>query len=284
MIKKIIIGLAMVAFLSTGAIAQDSTSTSTSNSNAGASTSANNISGVDIGNVSSQANAISAPETTSNAVASPEINTAFEQGLTIEGDLGSIKDSFNSKSQRGFVIPGDVVFPGTPGYFGEATPGHRFIPLTKLLMYNTSWNVEDAKSMLSGNTGRKEVNIRALVKGEVTPTETINCSIEKPEGTVRQIAIGTVAAANGKAISADVFAKILVEASNLGANYIHFMAEGVNREVVAQGVGIGINSTQAKISDGGGSSNVTTGGLGWSKGWAGYVDMPWLQFTLLTVN
>ena len=35
---------------------------------------------------------------------------------------------------RGFAIPGEVIFPGTPGYFGEATPGHRFIPLNKLLM------------------------------------------------------------------------------------------------------------------------------------------------------
>ena len=247
MIKKLIIGVALFTMLTTPLFAQTN-----------------------------------GPAATSTSTSS---STASSLGIGANGDVGSIKDSFNSKNLRGFTIPGEINFPGTPGYFGEATPGHQFIPLTKLLMYNTDWNVEEAKNMLDGVTGRKQVNIRALVKGEATPTEKITCSIEKPAGTVKQIAIGTVAAANGKAISADVFAKVIVEASKLGANYIQFMAEGVNREVVANGVGIGINSTQAKISSGDGdSSNVTTGGLGWSKGWAGYVDMPWLQFTLLSVK
>jgi hypothetical protein len=224
-------------------------------------------------------------DNTANSTVSDVNASAGALGIGAGGDVGSIKDSFNSKNLRGYTIPGDVVFPGTPGYFGEATPGHRFIPLTKLLMFNTTWNATEAANMLDGVTGRKDINIRDLVKGKVDATENIICGIEIPQGTVKQLAIGTVAAANGKAISADVFAKVIVEASKRGATHVMFMAEGVNREVVAQGVGIGINSTQAKISSGDGdSSNVTTGGLGWSKGWAGYVDMPWLQFTFLSVK
>lgn len=196
----------------------------------------------------------------------------------------------NLNGGRNFAIPGEMLFPGTPGYYGASTPGHRFIPLNKLLMYTTAWSVNAAKNMLSHSTGSKDIEIRDLIATSKTvPSKIVYCSILRPDAngaTVEeQVSIGTIAATGGKSISADVLAKAIVEASVRGANYIQFMAEGVNREVSASGFGIGFNTTQAQIYSGDNSkSNVSTGGFGYSHGWAGYIDYPWLQFTFLKVS
>lgn len=63
------------------------------------------------------------------------------------------------------------------------------------------------------------------------------------------------------------------------------MAEGINREIDAQGFGIGFNTTQAQLhSSDNSKANVSTCGLGYSHGWSGYIDYPWLQFTYLKVT
>jgi hypothetical protein len=226
--------------------------------------------------------------------------------LTIPGmaaaqsEADALADSFSQINQyneaadlndgRGFAIPGEIIFPGTPGYYGEATPGHRFIPLKKLLMFTTVWNVDAARNMLKGGTGKKDVQIRDLLANEGDDTASlVYCSIERPSAlgasTVAQASIGTIAATNRKAISADVLATAIVEAADRNANFIMFMAEGVNREVDATGWGIGFNTTQAQIYSGGNDkSNISSGGFGYSRGWAGYIDYPWLQFTYLRVT
>jgi hypothetical protein len=202
----------------------------------------------------------------------------------------SVHEAADLSQGRGFAIPGEIIFPGTPGYFGEATPGHRFIPLNKLLRFVTVWDAEKAKAMLKGSTGAKDIQIRDLYAGaETTPAALVYCSIAAPEDlgaiVVDQRAIGTVAATNKKSISADVLAVAIVKASETGSNFILFMAEGVNREVDAHGWGIGFHTTQASLHGGGnGSSNVSSGGLGYSRGWSGYIDYPWLQFTFLAVE
>lgn len=202
----------------------------------------------------------------------------------------SVHEAPDLAQGRGFAIPGEIIFPGTPGYFGEATPGHRFIPLNKLLRFVTVWDAEKAKAMLKGSTGAKDIQIRDLYAGaETTPAALVYCSIAAPEDlgaiVVDQRAIGTVAATNKKSISADVLAVAIVKASETGSNFILFMAEGVNREVDAHGWGIGFHTTQASLHGGGnGSSNVSSGGLGYSRGWSGYIDYPWLQFTFLAVE
>ena len=213
-----------------------------------------------------------------------------QAGAMSQNNLSITNQATDLNDGRGFVIPGEVNFPGTPGYFGEATPGHRFIPLTKLFMYTTAWDVNSAKEMLKGQTGNKDVQIRDLVATKDTaPADIVYCSIVCPDtaivGGIKQISIGTVAATNRKSISADVLAKAIVAAGERGANYIQFMAEGVNREVDASGWGIGFNATAASIgSSDNDKSQVASGGMGYSRGWAGYIDYPWLQFTFLRVD
>jgi hypothetical protein len=212
-----------------------------------------------------------------------------QAGAMSQNNLSITSEAANLNDGRGFVIPGEINFPGTPGYFGEATPGHRFIPLTKLFMYTTAWDANSAREMLKGQTGQKDVQIRDLVATKGTaPADVVYCSIVCPDkaivGGIQQVSIGTVAATNRKSISADVLAKAIVAASERGANYIQFMAEGVNREVDASGWGIGFNATTASMHSDNDKSSVATGGMGYSRGWAGYIDYPWLQFTFLKVD
>jgi|GEM_PF-3510762 len=218
-------------------------------------------------------------------------NVSPQQDMTFEAPLiqdNSVHQASDLARGRGFVVPGEIIFPGTPGYFGEVIPGHRFIPLNKLLMYTTSWNVEAARNMLKGETGHKDVEIRDLIITKNNKsTNTIYCSIIRPDAgnVIEQISIGTIAATNKKSISADVLASAIVAASDRGANYIQFMAEGVNREVDASGWGIGFNTTQAQVYSGdNGKSNVSSAGMGYSRGWSGYIDYPWMQFTFLRVD
>jgi hypothetical protein len=206
-----------------------------------------------------------------------------------------MNNTYNSQASdmargRGFVVPGAAVFPGTPGYFGQATPGHRFIPLAKLLMYNTVWDADAARNMLKGRTGGKDLEIRDLMATDKTQAANkVYCSITNPKDlgatSITQMSIGTVASTGDKSISADDLAAAIVAAADRGCNYIQFFAEGVNRQVQASGWGIGFSTTQAQLySSNYSKSNVTTGGFGYSSGHAGYVDLPWLQFTFLSVN
>lgn len=200
-----------------------------------------------------------------------------------------VNESTDLKDGRGFAISSEMVYPALPGYFGEATPGHRFIPLAKLLAFDTVWTIEEAKSMLDGSTGSKDVQIRYLVSigKEVASESIVTCAIKAPDKvkSPKRIAYGTIVATGKDSISADVLAKTLVAASKAGANYIQFLAEGVNREVTASGFGIGFNHTNADLKgSGNGSSGVSSGGTGYSYGKAGYVDKPWLQFAFFKVD
>lgn len=194
----------------------------------------------------------------------------------------SLEQTFEA-GKRPYPIPGQVEFSQLPGYFGDNNkPGHQFIPLDKLMMYDTTWYISDASEMLKSKRTGKRSNFVGLVS-EVSAdqrSESIICTkmpIDKNLYEVRQLAFGTVNATNKDSISADVLARVLVDASKYGATHIQFLAEGTNTELLAEGFGVGFNYTKAT------DSSVSTGGTGWSKGWAGYQNLPWMQFVVLSV-
>jgi len=138
-------------------------------------------------------------------------NTTSEADSIAVNNLSLYNEAADLNTGRGFAIPGDTIFPGTPGYYGEATPGHRFIPLKKLLMFVTVLNANKAANMLTGRTGSEDIQIRDLIATkDANPTKLVYCSIVKPAAvgahTTEQVSIGTVAAKNRKSISADVLA------------------------------------------------------------------------------
>ena len=149
-------------------------------------------------------------------------------------------------------------------------------------MYDTVWSVESAENMLRSKQNGKDIQIRDLFAFDnVVKTTKVVCVIKRIEGNIVQLSIGSIAATNKKSISADVFAKVIVEASKRGATHIHFLSEGVNKSIESSGFGIGMTHTTAVISDSEQTGNVSSGGFGYTKGSARYINKPWLQFVFL---
>ena len=214
------------------------------------------------------------------------------------------RGAFNGELNRMFPIPGSVMFPGTPSYFGPPTPGQNFIPLSKLTMYNVVWEYKVINKMVKDKGwGGMNVQVRRLVDDEdlkevdengdtIDLTEEqkeqyikIFTTITKPANAieVRQVAFATIATTNDKKISVDTFSVLMKKCYESGGNVIHFMAEGINRKMRASGWGVGINNSTSVMSSGQGLGNVAVGGLGYTNGTSGYVDRPWMQATFLKV-
>ena len=210
------------------------------------------------------------------------------------------RGAFNGELNRMFPIPGSVMFPGTPSYFGPATPGQNFIPLSKLTMYNIVWEYKVINNMVDDKGwGGLNVQVRHLLKKDDVQSEDeqnmtkeekeefvkIFTTITKPANSIsiKQVAFATVATTNDKKISVDVFSRLMKECYESGGNVIHFLSEGVNRKMRASGWGVGINNSTHVMSSGQGLGNVSVGGLGYSNGTSGYVDRPWMQATFLKV-
>jgi len=184
---------------------------------------------------------------------------------------------------RAFPIGQAINYAPLPGFFGDNNkPGHQFMSLKKILMYNTIWEIEKAAKMAKGAKGNVHNNLAPLVdpvKQKDRP-KTVICTMKAFDSTkveIIELAYGTVNATNKKVISAHDFAEALLAAAEYGATHIQFLAEGTNTELSSFGWGFGFNHTEAN------SSSLSTGGTGVSGGSAGYNNLPWQQFVLLKV-
>jgi hypothetical protein len=225
-------------------------------------------------------------DTAATATAGATAGSAVAGDISPNQEITINNPATDLKQGRGFAIPGEVLFPGTPGYFGDDTPGHEFMPLSKITMFTTIWDVQAAKNMLKGWTGSKQVNVRALMATDDTEvTDKIYVSIAKPTADdIQQRGFVTVASTSKSSISADVFAKMLVAASENGGNYIMFTAEGVNKTIVAWGAGIGATHTNTDLKgSGNGSAGSSVFGAGLTYGEARYQKRPYLQGIILRI-
>lgn len=214
-----------------------------------------------------------------------------------------IKDSFNGSINRQFAIPGQVLFPIAPAYFGAPTPGNQFIPLAKLTQYTTEWNMAKIGFILNDKSGwfgdGMDPEVRAYVDRDSVSTlaDKIIVTATQPANadTIEEVGVAEVVITNDGGLSIDAFAKILKEAQKLAdvapSDELHevkvvvqFLAEGVLRKMHATGFGIGISFTGATMSTGQKLGTMSTGGTGWSTGTSGYKDRPWLQALVLKVE
>ncbi|RLD65138.1 MAG: hypothetical protein DRI84_07475 [Bacteroidetes bacterium] len=215
--------------------------------------------------------------TTSNAFA----NSATVSDVAATGNANN-NQTFEA-GDRAFPIGIGVNYPQLPGYFGDNNkPGHQFISLDLLMMYDNEWNVAKAKMMLAGSGFDVNANIAPLAK--MVKSENYSKSIicvkkafDTSKFEVTQLAIGTVNSTNKEAISAHDLAKAIVLASKYGATHIQFLGEGTNTELSSTGWGIGLSYTKAS------SDSISSGGTGYSTGWSGYNNLPWQQFIILKV-
>ena len=73
-----------------------------------------------------------------------------DQGQQQVTDLNMLNNSFNSKSRRGFVIPGDVQYGPMIGHYVKPLPSDGFQPVEDLIMYNCWYTQGSLESMLDG--------------------------------------------------------------------------------------------------------------------------------------
>lgn len=180
---------------------------------------------------------------------------------------------------RAYAIQGDVPMAAMPGYFGDNNkPGHQFISITKLLMYNTAWEIKDKYDFAPGqkvNVTPHTDKVAAADRSEVVVCTKEVFDINKVD--LKLLAVGTVNSTNKNVISSDLLDKVLYTASLYGATHVQFLAEGTNTELQSSGWGVGFAYTKAT------DSSVSTGGTGFSTGWAGYQNLPWQQFMFLKI-
>jgi len=189
---------------------------------------------------------------------------------------------------RGFPEGAPIPIPGSIGYYGDATPGHQFAPVRMMIFYKDLFNEAEIDNMLNSgkNNGRRKPMVRPFVKpvDEDMMSGWIKVYTRKPEAEkIIPVGLITVKATSKDSLSADVLAECMERARELGANSIHVMAEGAQRELKSFTWGIGISYSQASMANGGKGGSLGGGGTGISGGTAGYHDMPWLQIHALVV-
>lgn len=206
--------------------------------------------------------------------------SVFANGSTSSANGTAKVDQVFEAGKRAYAIQGDVPIAPLPGYFGDNNkPGHQFIPLAKLLMYNTAWKIKDSYPASIG----RNVNItpHADKVAKEDRSKVVTCTKEVFDTTkvdLTLLAIGTINSTNKDVISSDLLDKVLYSASLYGATHIQFLAEGTNTELQSTGWGVGFAYTKAT------DSTLSTGGTGFSSGWAGYHNLPWQQFMFLKIT
>lgn len=188
-------------------------------------------------------------------------------------------DSHDTITNKAAVIPGNVQYGGMPGYFGDNNkPGHQFISLDKLMMYNTAWNIKDNAANSCGINFNYTPHTEKVAKEDRSKVVICTKNIfDKNLYKVELLGVGTMNSTQKKVISSDLLDNVLKEASYYGATHIQFLGEGTNTELQSSGWGIGLSYTKAS------DTSVSTGGTGFSTGWAGYHNLPWQQFFFLKV-
>jgi hypothetical protein len=216
----------------------------------------------------------------------PTSNTTINSNTQVDvpvGNVGNVDQTFEA-GKRSYPIGQAANFAALPSYFGDNNrPGHQFMPLDKIIMYTPLWDMTSVKKMDAARSWGENLNITPLIakvdSGARSKTMLVTkAMMDTNRVNVWQLAFGTLNATNEDILSSDLFAGILVAASEYGATHVQFFAEGTNTELETEGVGIGFNYTKAT------DSSVSTGGTGWSKGWSGYHNLPWLQFVFLRVE
>lgn len=195
--------------------------------------------------------------------------------IQIQGDEGS-RDISNV--ERSFPIGQTVNFPGLPGYFGENSPGHQFIPLAQINMYNSKWKVvghKVPKGIVVKLNPRADKVAKKLWSKYITSTAKM---FNKEVVNVSVLGFGSAYAEDENPNSADVQDGAYALVSKYGATHIQFLGEGIRTELDASSWSIGLNYTAAS------AKGITAGGTGIGGGKSGYWNHPWQNFMYVKVT
>ena len=205
----------------------------------------------------------------------------------------SIDDHSTNTSEamdRGFPIPGNVGYGPVINYYGKPLPTAQFRPVESLLQYANIFSEGALEQIVA--RGTDFIHELEVVR---QPSQQVRASYEK--GEVRWIKIiattemqadhgligySTAEADDRKTSMLEVVAQAALDALREGADVLQIVAQGASRDTVTSGWGIGFNTTAASdLGNGDGTMGVATGGMGYSKAWAGMRDKPWIQANVL---
>ena len=248
----------------------------------------------------------------SNANANAQTNVGIDnnqelsQGIDNSDRSGAsvtIDDNSSNKSKvynRQFVNPGNTPIPGTNGFFTAPTPDSSFRQVAELIFYLTgdanavSVNLTEGACESLAKGGDVDSNIQvvrerfATAKADEDGVKWITISMIKPiikDGKMVGVnkanpniaGFATAEADDGDTDSFQVIGKIALKAIKAGLNHFQVTAEGAHRKVEASGFGIGFYTVGAQVSQGGQTSGLAGGGMGYSSNEAGPEDRPWIQ-------
>jgi len=196
---------------------------------------------------------------------------------------------------RAFPIPGRVGYGPVINYYGKPLPGSQFRPVESLLMYANIFSEGALEEILTNGTNADIIVDLNVVR---EPSVQVRASYEKGEARWIKIVanqthlkdhglIGYVTseADDRKTDMLEVIAAAALEAIREGSDVLQIVAQGAARDTETSGWGIGFNTTQATMLNGGstgsGGANVSSGGTGYSQAWAGMRDKPWIQANAL---
>lgn len=235
--------------------------------------------------------------TNTGAAAIGSDNTAQGQGQGQGQSINTHDNSTNTNEamDRAFPIPGTARFGPVINYYGKPLPGSQFRPVESLLMYANIFSEgaleevltkgKNADIIVDLNVVRgSDVQVRASYeKGETRWIKIVATpAYQKDHGLIGYV---TCESDDRKTDMMEVMAAAGLEAIREGADVLQIVAQGAARDTETSGWGIGFNSTQATMLDGGstgsGGANVSSGGTGYSKAWAGMRDKPWIQANAL---
>lgn len=201
---------------------------------------------------------------------------------------------------RQFVNPGNTPIPGTNGFFTAPTPDSSFRQVAEFIYYLTgdanavSVQLTEGACEALAKGGDVDSNIQivrqrlAVAKADQDGVKWITISMIKPvveDGVVvgvnkadlRIAGFVTAEADDADTDSFQVIGKLALKVIAANLDHLQITAEGAHRKVEASGFGIGFYTVGAQVSQGGQTSGLAGGGLGYATNEAGPEDRPWIQ-------
>jgi len=234
----------------------------------------------------------------STADANLDANQYNNQGMALDQS-----DHSTTKSKvynRQFVNPGNTPIPGTNGFFTAPTPDSSFRQVAEFIYYLSG--DEDAVSVqLTEGACEKlaaggdiDSNIQIVrerlqvAKADQDGVKWITISMIKPivkdgklvgvnKAKLRIAGFATAEADDADTDSFQVIGKLALKAIAAGLDHLQITAEGAHRKVEASGWGVGFYTVGAQVSQGGQTSGLAGGGMGYAHNEAGPEDRPWIQ-------
>lgn len=202
--------------------------------------------------------------------------------ITVEGD--SYTQVYNEAENKRPHANGVVTnFAPVPIYVGPDAQGPTHQDLTDVIKMKSVWQ----RFEVAPSVNDTDIVFRCryfLKRPDATkkPTDEVVILTERPQGMFKLVAHATLWSDDTYTTSFELMMKACLLAMDLPtADAVLITGQGCEKFVKSTGWGIGFNHTTAAMSGSQDTSNVSSGGTGYSSGEAGNKGKPWIQVMVL---